>query len=70
MSSSKPVELHIELDEKAELHVVPKGTEGAECLDLMAFLEKIPGFTVLESTPNEDMKKKTVQIASKQKVKR
>jgi hypothetical protein len=34
-----------------------KGTAGKECLDLMKFLDKIPGFTVKETTPNEDMKR-------------
>jgi hypothetical protein len=36
--------------------VEPKGTSGKECLDLMKFLDKIPGFVIKETTPNKDMK--------------
>lgn len=54
---SKKVELIIEIDEKGILTVTPKGTVGKECLDLMAFLEKIDEFNILSTTPNEDMYK-------------
>ncbi len=66
---SKNVVLNIEIDENGKVHSTPEGTVGEECLNLMAFLEKIPGFSIEETVPNEDMKKKNVQIAGKQKVK-
>jgi hypothetical protein len=57
---SKKVELIIEIDKKGKITVTPKGTVGPECLELMAFLDKIEGFNVLETTPNEDMGKNHV----------
>ena len=64
---AKEVYLEAEIDEKGNVHVVPNGTQGAECIELMAFLDKIKGFNVLETTPNEDMKEKKVQRVGKQK---
>ncbi len=62
---SKEVELEIKISSNGKVEVVPKGTSGKECLDLMKFLDKIPGFTVKETTPNEDMKRNTsVEIQS------
>ncbi len=52
---SKKVELIIEIDDSGKITVTPKGTSGKECLDLMAFLDKIEGLNVVETTPNEDM---------------
>jgi hypothetical protein len=54
---AKEVELNIHIDKNGKVVVEPKGTSGKECLDLMKFLDKIPGFTVKETTPNEDMKR-------------
>lgn len=54
---SKEVELEIKISATGKVEVVPKGTIGKECLDLMKFLDKIPGFTVKENTPNDDMKR-------------
>ena len=54
---SKEVELEIKISSTGKVEVVPKGTAGKECLDLMKFLDKIPGFTVKETTLNEDMKR-------------
>jgi hypothetical protein len=54
---SKKVELIIEIDEKGKIVVTPKGTVGKECLDLMAFLDKIEDFDVIETIANEDMGK-------------
>ena len=54
---SKEIELNIEIDEKGNVKVTPKGTVGKECLDIMKFLDKIQGFKTLETTPNKDMKK-------------
>ena len=62
---SKEVELEIKISATGKVEVVPKGTSGKECLDLMKFLEKIPGFTVKETTPNDDMKRnENVEIKS------
>ena len=62
---SKEVELEIKISATGKVEVVPKGTSGKECLDLMKFLDKIPGFTVKETTPNEDMKRnENVEIKS------
>lgn len=54
---AKKIELIIEIDSSGKIIVTPSGTEGAECLEIMAFLDKIASFNVLETTPNEDMKK-------------
>jgi hypothetical protein len=54
---SKKVELIIEIDEKGKILVTPKGTLGKECLELMAFLDKIEDFDVIETIANEDMGK-------------
>jgi hypothetical protein len=54
---SKEVELEIKISKTGKVEIVPKGTSGKECLDLMKFLDKIPGFKVKETTPNEDMKR-------------
>ena len=54
---SKEVELEIKISSTGKVEVMPKGTSGKECLDLMKFLDKIPGFTVKETTPNDDMKR-------------
>ena len=62
---SKEVELEIKISSTGKVEVVPKGTSGKECLDLMKFLDKIPGFTVKETTPNDDMKRnESVEIKS------
>ena len=53
---SKEVELEIKISSTGKVEVVPKGTAGKECLDLMKFLDKIPGFVIKETTPNKDMK--------------
>ena len=52
---AKEVELNIKISKDGKVTVEPKGTSGAECLDLMKFLDKIPGFVVKETTPNKDM---------------
>lgn len=54
---SKKVELIIEIDERGKIKVTPKGTVGTECLELMAFLDKIEDFEVIETIANEDMGK-------------
>lgn len=52
---AKEVELNIKIGKDGKVSVEPKGTSGTECLDLMKFLDKIPGFVVKETTPNKDM---------------
>lgn len=52
---SKKVELIVEIDETGKIKVTPKGTAGPECLELMAFLDKIEDFNVIETKANEDM---------------
>ena len=54
---SKRVELIIEIAKDGSVTVTPKGTVGPECLQLMDFLDKIEGVTVLETIANEDMGK-------------
>ena len=43
---SKKVELIIEIDSKGNILITPKGTVGSECIELMAFLDKIESFKV------------------------
>lgn len=54
---SKKVELIIEVLEDGTINVTPSGTVGKECLELMAFLDKIEGFHVLETVLNDDYTK-------------
>jgi hypothetical protein len=65
---AKEVTLEVQIDEKGEIHVVPKGTQGSECLNLMSFLDKVKGLCVLETTHNDDMKEKKVQQVGQQKI--
>lgn len=59
---SKEVELEITISKTGKVQIVPKGTSGKECLDLMKFLDKIPGFNVKETTPNQDMNKTPINM--------
>ena len=54
---SKEVELKITIKKDGTVEVVPSGTVGKECLDLMRFLDKIPGLNVISTKENADMKK-------------
>lgn len=54
---SKEVELKITIKKDGTVEVVPSGTSGKECLDLMKFLDKIPGLNVISVKENDDMKK-------------
>lgn len=66
---AKKVEIHIEVDAEGKIHVKPEGTEGPECLDLMAFLDKIPGFNVVEvKKEDEYYKKPPVKIQNTNKI--
>lgn len=59
---SKKVELMIEIDKTGKITVTPKGTVGKECLDLMAFLDKIESFDVIETILNSDIDKNKEKI--------
>ncbi len=63
---AKEVELDIKIGKDGKVTVEPKGTSGKECLDLMKFLDKIPGFSVKETTPNKDMRDEYKQIENQE----
>ena len=65
---AKEVKLIVEIDEKAKIHVQSEGTQGTECIDLMNFLSKIPGFKITETVKNDDFKSKKVQTTGTTKV--
>ncbi|MBS1722277.1 MAG: hypothetical protein JSS66_04635 [Armatimonadetes bacterium] len=46
---AKEVSLNARIDSSGKLLVKPEGTQGEECIDLMAFLENIPGLKVVET---------------------
>lgn len=52
---SKEVELNITIDKDGKVVVKPTGTQGKECLELMKFLDKIPGLSIVSTVPNSDM---------------
>jgi hypothetical protein len=66
---SKEIELNIEIDEKGNVKVTPKGTVGKECLDILKFLDKLEGVEVEETVANEDMNKTKVSNLNIQGVK-
>ena len=65
----KEIELNIEIDEKGNVKVTPKGTVGKECLDILKFLDKLEGVEVQETVANEDMSKTKLQKINVQGVK-
>ena len=65
----KEIELNIEIDEKGNVKVTPKGTVGKECLDILKFLDKLEGVEVQETVANEDMNKTSLQKINVQGVK-
>lgn len=58
---SKKVELIIEIDSSGKISVTPKGTVGKECIELMAFLDKIDGVEVI-TTDILDLKSETKEV--------
>lgn len=66
---SKEIELNIEIDEKGNVKVTPKGTVGKECLDILKFLDKLEGVEVKETVANEDMNKTKISNLNTQGVK-
>jgi predicted homoserine dehydrogenase-like protein len=65
---SKQVQINVKIDQDGVIHAMPDGTEGTECVDLMGFLDKIEGFTTVETIKTKDFKTKKVQINSVQKI--
>jgi hypothetical protein len=65
----KEIELNIEIDEKGNVKVTPKGTVGKECLDILKFLDKLDGVEVEETVANEDMNKTKISNPNIQGVK-
>lgn len=65
----KEIELNIEIDERGNVKVTPKGTVGKECLDILKFLDKLEGVEVQETVANEDINKTTLQKINVQGVK-
>ena len=59
---AKEIELNIKIGKDGKITVEPKGTSGKECLDLMKFLDKIPGLNVIETKLNEDMNKSNPEL--------
>jgi hypothetical protein len=47
---AKEVKLRGRIDKNGDLHVKPEGTQGEECVDLMEFINHIPGLVVVETT--------------------
>jgi hypothetical protein len=65
----KEIELNIEIDEKGNVKVTPKGTVGKECIDILKFLDKLDGVEVEETVANEDMNKTKISNPNIQGVK-
>ena len=63
---AKEVELNIHIDKNGKVVVEPKGTSGKECLDLMKFLDKIPGFVIKDTTPNKDMQDEHKEVINQE----
>lgn len=59
---SKEIELEIKIDKSGKVHVIPKGTEGTECLDIMKFLDKLNGAKNIQIDPTQDIKKNNMNI--------
>lgn len=65
----KPIDLVIEISEDGDIIVKINGTEGTECLDVMAFLDTIDSLLVEETISTKDMQTKDVQTVGQQNVK-
>jgi hypothetical protein len=53
---SKRVSLNVRIDKTGKVYAKPEGTKGEECIDLMRFLDLIPGLVVEEVGHTEDYK--------------
>lgn len=65
---SKRVNQKIVIDSDGNIVATPEGTQGRECIDLMAFLDRIPGFTVVEVKRTDDFKDGDREVSPDQKV--
>jgi hypothetical protein len=67
----KSIDLQIEISEDGEnIKVKVNGTEGPECLDVLAFLDSIESLIVEQTVSTDDMQTKDVQIAGQQSLKK
>lgn len=64
----KAADLIITISENGDILVNVNGTQGSECLDLMSFLDMVPGLIVEETVSTDDMQTKNVQTVGKQQV--
>lgn len=46
---AKQVNLRVRIAKDSTIHVKPEGTHGEECIDLMRFIDDIPGLVVVET---------------------
>ena len=67
---AKAVEVSVEIDEQGKLMVTINGTHGPECLNVLQFVDQVPGFTVVETGHTDAMKEKKVQHTGRQGVSR
>lgn len=65
---AKNVSLKIDVTKDGKIVCESVGTQGTECMDLMAFIDRIPGFNVSEVHRKAEFKDKQVQIANTQTV--
>ena len=63
----KSVKLKVILDEDGNIKVEAEGTEGTECLNLMSFLEMVPGLSTTDTILKDDCDTQDVQILGYQK---
>lgn len=65
---AKRVSINIVIDEEGNIIAEPNGTQGNECLNLMSFLDSIPGLSVVSTEKTDDFKKKSSLTKSTQNV--
>ena len=65
---SKEVALNFVFGKDGKIHLTPDGTEGPECLELMACIEAINGFHTEETVMHDDAHEKFAKIVNNQKV--
>lgn len=65
---AKQVTLKIRIDKNGKLHAEPTGTEGDECLNLMEFIKRIPGISVLEMDRTDGGEAQRAEITNKQRL--
>ena len=61
--------IKVRIDKQGDIHAVPVGTEGEECLALLSLFDRLNGIEEISCEYNEDMdKEKDVQLATYQNV--